>query len=70
MHCLLSSSFPLFRREWVVRLETSFHTTSGLLNMFANVCEDSVYDSDVGLEDVFIYFPCQFEQMVKKHEQL
>jgi len=38
--------------------------------MFANVCEDSVYDSDVGLEDVFIYFPCQFKEMVKKHEQL
>lgn len=38
--------------------------------MFASACEDSVYDSDVGLEDVFIYFPGQFEQMLKKHEQL
>lgn len=38
--------------------------------MFAYVCEDSVYDSDVGLQDVFIYLPGQFEQMVKKHEQL
>lgn len=38
--------------------------------MFADVGEGSVYDSDMGLEDVFIYFPCQFKQIVKKHEQL